>query len=266
MKVSAIYDVAISFAGEDRPFAEAIASGLTTKGLNVFYDAYEEAELWGKDLYVHFTKIYSDDSKFCLMLLSHHYATKQWTSHERRAAQSRAFGENREYIIPLRLDDTKVDGILGTVGYIDSRNHSLEKIIELVVKKVRSFNLENGIKSTLVCVEEVFNNAGIKNPNGPNFSDADFETKCPTCKAKQRLSEAALSLDGDDTIYTCRNGCQPIVVISRPGIVVWPGRGYRLGSHVVRNASDIVISISNVANRVLVPASPAALMKNRPFG
>ena len=46
------YDVTISFAGEDRPVAERLASLLVTKGLNVFYDEYERANLWGKDLYV----------------------------------------------------------------------------------------------------------------------------------------------------------------------------------------------------------------------
>ena len=100
VKISAIYDVAISFAGEDRPVAGNIASGLVLKGLNVFYDEYVEADLWGRDLYVHLTKVYRDDSKFCLMLVSDSYAAKQWTNHERRAAQSRAFSENREYILP----------------------------------------------------------------------------------------------------------------------------------------------------------------------
>ena len=42
------YDIAISFAGEDRPIAERLASLLVTQGLNVFYDAYEQPNLWGK--------------------------------------------------------------------------------------------------------------------------------------------------------------------------------------------------------------------------
>jgi hypothetical protein len=72
-----IYDVVISFAGEDRNIADALASGLVTKGINVFYDEYERANLWGKDLYVHLTKIYRDESKCCLMLISENYARKQ---------------------------------------------------------------------------------------------------------------------------------------------------------------------------------------------
>jgi hypothetical protein len=45
------YDLALSFAGEDRPVAESLAGLLRDDGVRVFYDAYEKAALWGKDLY-----------------------------------------------------------------------------------------------------------------------------------------------------------------------------------------------------------------------
>lgn len=40
------YQVAISFAGEDRPIARQIAENLTQRGIEIFYDGYEEASLW----------------------------------------------------------------------------------------------------------------------------------------------------------------------------------------------------------------------------
>lgn len=110
------YDIALSFAGEDRDYVEKIAEALKIKGIFVFYDSYEEANLWGKDLYVHLTHIYRDNSKYCLMFISKYYAQKQWTSHERKIAQSRVFKENEEYMLPLRLDDTNIDGILDTTN------------------------------------------------------------------------------------------------------------------------------------------------------
>ena len=64
------YDVALSFAGEDRETVERFANLLEADGFSVFYDNWSKAELWGKDLYVHLTKIYRDESKYCLMLLS----------------------------------------------------------------------------------------------------------------------------------------------------------------------------------------------------
>lgn len=53
------YDAVISFAGEDRDYAERLAALLKREGFKVFYDKYEEADLWGKNLYDHLTEIYS---------------------------------------------------------------------------------------------------------------------------------------------------------------------------------------------------------------
>ena len=47
------YHVALSFAGEDRTYVEKVALQLQAEGVDVFYDKFEEADLWGKDLYTH---------------------------------------------------------------------------------------------------------------------------------------------------------------------------------------------------------------------
>lgn len=130
------YDVALSFAGEDRSTAEAIAAKLRATGYRVFYDAYERADLWGKDLYSHLAEIYSKRSRYCLIMISAGYARKQWTNHERKAAQARAFRDNIEYILPLRLDDTEIPGIPETVGYIDLRTTSIDEVVELLKGKL----------------------------------------------------------------------------------------------------------------------------------
>ncbi|MFA8434269.1 MAG: toll/interleukin-1 receptor domain-containing protein [Marinifilaceae bacterium] len=130
------YDLAISFAGEDREIAERIAKRLTELNHKVFYDKYEQATLWGKDLFTHLNEIYSNSAKYCLMIISKDYAEKQWTSHERKAAQARAFRQNKEYILPLKLDDTEIPGINETVGYIDYRKVDFQEIIQLLEYKI----------------------------------------------------------------------------------------------------------------------------------
>lgn len=47
---AAHYDVALSFAGEDRKYVHRVAEALAEKGVKVFYDNFEEADLWGKYL------------------------------------------------------------------------------------------------------------------------------------------------------------------------------------------------------------------------
>jgi RNase P subunit RPR2 len=258
------YDVVISFAGEDREIAKEIAANLVLKGINVFYDEYEKANLWGKDLYVHLTKVYKDDSKFCLMLLSDSYSKKQWTSHERKAAQARAFVENQEYILPLRLDDTEIDGILGTSGYIDVRTTEMEEIINLITEKVHQYNKDNNIKYIIVQLEDVFKKQSIGTKGQIPIKDKHCKTVCPNCRTEQTLSESTISLDNDETIYTCKNGCQPLLVIGRPGIVAWPGRGYRLGADVIRNAQDIIVKTEEMKVPMVLSAMTAALMKKKP--
>jgi hypothetical protein len=141
------YDVVISFAGEDRAIAAKIANSLIDRGITVFYDAYEEVNLWGKDLYRHLSTIYRDNGKYCLMIISASYARKQWTNHEKRAAQARAFRENQEYILPLRLDNTEIEGLEETVGYISFQGRSIEDIVELVCKKINGYNQIHEVKS-----------------------------------------------------------------------------------------------------------------------
>ena len=51
------YDVALSFAGEDREYVDAVASHLQEAGVRVFYDRFEETKLWGKNLYDHLSDI-----------------------------------------------------------------------------------------------------------------------------------------------------------------------------------------------------------------
>ena len=130
------YDVTLSFAGEDRKHAKELADLLKTNGYSCFYDENELANLWGKNLYDYLSSVYKDRARYCVMFLSKHYERQLWTNHERQHAQARAFKENREYILPVRLDDTEIPGIPPTIGYLDLREISIEKVYEALDKKL----------------------------------------------------------------------------------------------------------------------------------
>ena len=95
-------------------------------------------------------------------------------------------------------------------------------------------------------------------------TDAEVRTSFPTCREEQTLAQARIRRDGEETVYDCRNGCQPIVVVGLPGESPWPGRGFRLGDHGIRNASDLPVPVVGTGNVVLIPASQAALIRQRP--
>src|SRR4051812_28193423 len=75
------YDVTLSFAGEDRPRAAALAEALVQAGVRVFYDDHEKEVLWGKDLYQYLSDLYQRQARYCVVLVSEHYARKLWTRH-----------------------------------------------------------------------------------------------------------------------------------------------------------------------------------------
>lgn len=123
-----------------------------------------------------------------------------------------------------------------------------------------------GIVPELVRVEDVLVGQLTAPPGARLPTDHEAHTSCPTCGTSQTLSQASLSRSGSETVYACVNGCQPIVIVGEPGDVPWHGRGYRLGSHVIRNASDLFLPIVGTGKEVLVPASKSALMKRMPNG
>lgn len=130
------YDVALSFAGEQGDYVEKVAAALRARGIRVFYDKYEKADLLGKDLYEHLDYIYRRAARYCVVFASAEYAEKMWTTNERRSAQARAIEENAEYVLPARFDSTEIPGIGSTVGHIDLNEHSPEELSELIVEKL----------------------------------------------------------------------------------------------------------------------------------
>ena len=130
------YDIALSFASEDRQVVQQYAQSISQNNVSVFYDKYEQANLWGKDLYEKLDEVYRKQAKYCVIFISKFYAKKLWTNHERKSAQARAFEENREYILPVKLDDTELLGIRETVGYIDLRKTTINELVELTLKKL----------------------------------------------------------------------------------------------------------------------------------
>ena len=138
------YHVALSFAGEDRDYVSRVAAQLEADGVNVFYDKYEEVELWGKDLYTHLMDVYEKRALFTVMFISEHYGDRLWTNHERKAAQARAFADtSKEYILPAFFDKSiEVPGLTSTTGYISLAKKAPEQVADLIAKKLTAAGVD----------------------------------------------------------------------------------------------------------------------------
>lgn len=180
MRQKITFDIALSFAGEDREYVDQVATLLRQKGISVFYDLFEEANLWGKNLYDYLSDIYQHQARYTIIFISESYNQKLWTNHERQAMQARAFQENEEYVLPVKFDETKIPGILPTIGYLDLKTRTPEQLVEVIEKKliysggtIPSESLRNSL-STIVtipksetkkCIINVVNNKGDKITN-----------------------------------------------------------------------------------------------------
>jgi hypothetical protein len=130
------FDVAVSFAGEDREYVEEVVAPLKQAKVRVFYDSDYMADTWGENLVEFFDGVYRKRSRYAVIFVSRHYAAKMWPRLERRSALARAMEQRAAYVLPIRLDDAEIDGLLPTVGMIDARRHGIEKIVEAILRKL----------------------------------------------------------------------------------------------------------------------------------
>ena len=84
------YDVALSFAGEDRAAAEEFAGLLRAKDMKVLLDEAQAAELGGSDFVTHIAELYRTKARYCVLLISRYYPLNAWTEVERTSAREHA--------------------------------------------------------------------------------------------------------------------------------------------------------------------------------
>jgi len=131
------YDVAVSFAGDVRPRVEEFVRALQDRGLSVFYDFDQQAQLWGQDLRRRLSDIYSNEALYMAVFLSESYPEKDWPDFELAIGRETAGKRTKEYLLPIILDDVNVVGVRSTVGYVDLREVSVEQAADLLVEKIQ---------------------------------------------------------------------------------------------------------------------------------
>lgn len=119
------FDIALSFAGERRPYVNEVAAGLRDRGFRVFYDQFNRAELLGQDLITYLQDIYGRRSATVAAFISEEWVARPWPTHERQTVLAHALLESRAegapMLLPFRFDDTPVPGLHASVAYEDLR-------------------------------------------------------------------------------------------------------------------------------------------------
>jgi TIR domain/Protein of unknown function (DUF2934) len=155
MNYTSEYDVAFSFAGTDREVARIIAAIGIANGLRVFIDEHHISEAWGKNLNEYLGELYDHKARFCLILISKEYCEKAYTNLERRRALDRALESKVEYILPVRLDDSWLDGLPRATAYLDLRQMTPIEVGKAMVRKIKGDDVEVAVPEGIATAKVV---------------------------------------------------------------------------------------------------------------
>ncbi len=194
------YDVAISFAEEDRNAALALALALELQGIkNVYYYPLYYEATWGADLEQKLTKIYSTDAKYAVVFASARYFQKTFCHIEMEAIQKRAqSNKDLVYMLPVIVEPSVVEVTSNyfSVGYV-SWNFNPKEIARLVAELLGNSITEiEKIKET-TGVDFTLFTGNIVKMKKVIINDGDGS---PGSKVSLSVIENSKFLDGDEFI------------------------------------------------------------------
>jgi hypothetical protein len=136
------FAVAFSLAGEQRqlvlPIAQEVEAILGTS--TVFYDSWYEHWIAGSDADLLLQKLYGEQAELVVMCVSGAYGDKPWTRTEHRAMRARLMqmtsNDERHRVLPLRVGDGEVEGLLFTDIVPDLRRKTAQEAAELIVARL----------------------------------------------------------------------------------------------------------------------------------
>lgn len=134
------FKVALSFCGDYREYVQDVAEVLSHAigRDSVFYDKYYEAELARPNLDVYLSEIYAEQSEISAVFFSEGYVEKEWCGLEWRTMRESLKRKNGNDIMPLKFDDTDVEGLLSLDGYIDISTKKPFEVAHLILQRLES--------------------------------------------------------------------------------------------------------------------------------
>ena len=130
------WDVAVSFAGEDRTIVLEFVRKLEEKGIFPFYDFNHQAQLWGVDLQRKLADIYASDALYMVIFISQKYPEKDWTKFEFEIGKVAGQKRPETYILPIVIEDVPMVGLANTIGKIFLKDHDIAYCADLLAARI----------------------------------------------------------------------------------------------------------------------------------
>jgi hypothetical protein len=196
------YDVALSFAEQDKPYVSEVATLLRRQGIKAFY--YPNHIRVGEDLDELTIKVYKKQSRYAAIFISKHYAKEGlWSKIELKTILERA-KTDKKYLLPIRIDDTVIKEINQGIVWLDAGQMSPAEITLPLVHRVapRAPWVIWAAAAIMVIIFSYFIiNGGEKSPHNP--ADTTF--------TKKNISEQT-----DDSLYIISYNGEQICFLDLP--------------------------------------------------
>src|ERR1700741_2437869 len=131
------YDVAVSFAGKQRPYVEKTVMAAKSRALKVYYAKDMVNELWGTNFILEQRKVYGQHARFVVVFLSKEYLSSVVPMDELFAAITQDVRRRGGCILPVLVGKVDVPPSLISphIGYLEAKNFTPDQLAhELHIK------------------------------------------------------------------------------------------------------------------------------------
>jgi len=134
------FDIAVSYASEQREYVEKFVNFMEKKKLKVYFDRKEQARMQGKLLHEELAEIYSQNSMTRIIFLSNEYVNKPYTKFEAEIILAENVHEKYKMFI-FKFDDVSLPGLNRNMIYSTIREYNdakeYAKLIYASIKNIR---------------------------------------------------------------------------------------------------------------------------------
>lgn len=191
------YEVALSFAGEQRDYVRAVNEALKALRVKTFYDDDHAVDLWGKNHTEELPRIYAEDSYLVLMFISEHYVDKRWPRHERRAILTEMTQRGTPYLLPIRFDDSPVPGLDSAWHYLESSKFTPERLADAVYAQLVELGIKEPRPESALANGLTIDVQGLMNRVASDEESAQVESPILTQELADFLARPASSAPED---------------------------------------------------------------------
>lgn len=173
-----IYDVAVSFAGTQRPLVEPVVRACQALGVKVFYDEDSTVEFWGRNFIVGMRAIYGGaKARYVVPFLSKEFLASAYPMDEFNTALLRAIEISADsYLLPIVVGSVEVPaGLLSpAIGYLRLEDYTVEQLARIIANRVGAARgRRQEPREVAGVIDETF---GVRLPRLPATDFSPYET------------------------------------------------------------------------------------------